>query len=239
MGCSLWHSLRGCAERAQESPSCPTVLLGAGEGRLLLGRKSLDVAEMLLLLLPNSAQFPQSWWGCPDIQGVTLLHHSHILGCCTSTLHGDGSRVWPSKRETSLPASWFGLPGGVVIPRSCCKDQTTTVRGGPAKPKFCDSRVLEETANSSLQIPPVLSVLQLWGRSRRRQSRDGGPKSNLSRRIRPGIIWLRGCWLQTGSWGSAQLGMSGRATIPQARVGYTVINISQELGGIWRQNGLR
>lgn len=79
MCCSLWHSLQGCAERSQESPACPMVLLRAAEGHLLFAGKSLDVAEMLLLLLPSSATrtIPTELLGLPAIHGATLLHHSH------------------------------------------------------------------------------------------------------------------------------------------------------------------
>lgn len=79
MRCSLWHSLQGCAESSQESPACPMVLLGAAEGHLLFARRRLDVAEMLLLLLPSSATgtIPTELVGLPAIHGATLLHHSH------------------------------------------------------------------------------------------------------------------------------------------------------------------
>lgn len=79
MRCSLWHSLQGCAERSQESPACPMVLLRAAEGHLLFAGKSLDVAEMLLLLLPSSATgtIPTELVGLPAIHGATLLRHSH------------------------------------------------------------------------------------------------------------------------------------------------------------------
>lgn len=156
-------------------------------------------------------------------------------------------RPQPCSRDQGVRPSHGGDNGDTAAAATtlCRQGAAGLGTGSPAKPKSRqkpksrDPRVLEETANSSLQIPPVLSALQLWGASRKWRSRDGGPKSNLSRRIRPGIIWLRGCWLRAGSQGSARLGMSGRATIPQAWVGYAVINISEELGGIWRQNGLR
>lgn len=151
-------------------------------------------------------------------------------------------RPQPCSRDQRVRPSHRGDSGDTRAAATAllCRQQVAgTGRGSPAKPKCRDPGVLEETANSSLQTPPVLSALQLWGTSRKWRSRDGGSKSNLSRRIRPGIIWLRDCWLRTGSRGSTRLGMSGRATIPRAWVGYTVINISQELGGIWRQNGLR
>lgn len=79
MCCSLRHSLQGCAESSQESPAWPMVLLRAGEGRLLFARRRLDVAEMLLLLLPSSATgtIPTELVGLPAIHAATLLHHSH------------------------------------------------------------------------------------------------------------------------------------------------------------------
>lgn len=102
------------------------VLLRAAEGHLLFAGKSLDVAEMLLLLLPSSATgtIPTELVGLPAIHGATLLHHSHSWDGALPLSIGMAPGCDTAKGDfPSSILTW--LPGEVGIPWVHCKNQST------------------------------------------------------------------------------------------------------------------
>lgn len=118
-----------------EHPPAPQPCSGQTKGESNLQGQVVDALEMLLLppssvglvgLTPPCATktcIRQSWWGCTHIHRASLLHHSWVLGCCTSTLHPD-IKTAPGGgiAKGNFPPS-LGCPGMLVPWWARCRNQ--------------------------------------------------------------------------------------------------------------------